>query len=148
MLDPIFIRRKIALIQEDLDHLKPFGELTFSEAAKDWTRWNALEWALAKIIGRAIDINRHMLAELGRENMQPPKDYTMTFLLLEDLGIFPKEFVLEIAKSAEFRNRIIHEYNEIDKNLVYHTIGDAVEQYAQYCSYLLDFLDTYSKKIL
>jgi len=146
MLDPIFIRRKIALIQEDLDHLAPLYEMTFSDAAKDWTRWNALEWALAKIIGRAIDINRHILAELGEKNMQPPKDYTESFILLKELDIFPKVFVLEIAKSAGFRNRIIHEYNEIDKNLVYNTIGEAIEQYTQYCSYVLQFLESFSKE--
>ena len=47
----------------------------------------------------------------------------------------------EIAKSAGFRNRIIHEYNEIDKNLVYQTVGEAVEQYALYCQLLIEFLD-------
>ena len=129
MLDAVFIRRKIGLIQEDLSHLEPLRNLTFSDAAKEWTRWNALEWALAKIIGRAIDINRHMLAELGEKNMQPPKDYTESFTLLKKFNIFPEDFVLEIAKSAGFRNRIIHEYNEIDKNLVYNTLREAIEQY-------------------
>ena len=143
MLDAVFIRRKIGLIQEDLGHLEPMRNLTFSDAAKDWTRWNALEWALAKIIGRAIDINRHMLAELGAKDMQPPRDYTESFLLLKKLNVFPADFVTEIAKSAWFRNRIIHEYNEIDKNIVYNTIGEAVDQYTQYCSYLLKFMDRY-----
>ncbi len=146
MLDPLFIRRKIGLIQEDLRHLELFRDLTFSKAAEDWTSWNAIEWTLAKIIGRAIDINRHILAELGGKEMHPPKDYTETFLFLKNMSIFPEEFIAEIAKSAGFRNRIIHEYNEIDKNLVYNTIGDAIEQYAQYCAYLLTFLDTFTNK--
>lgn len=141
MLDPIFIRRKIKWIQEDLKHLEEFRDFTFEEMARDWTRWNALEWALAKIIGRAIDINQHLIAELGRKDITPPKDYTESFLLLKIFNVLPEDFLNQIAKSAGFRNRIIHEYNEIDKNLVYNTVGEAIEQYAQYCNYILEFLD-------
>lgn len=141
MLDPIFIRRKVKLIQEDLKHLEQFQHLTFDEAAKDWVAWNALEWMLVKIIGRAIDVNQHLLAELGGKDIPPPKDYTETFLLLKNLNVLPQEFIDEIAESAGFRNRIVHEYNEIDKNLVYRTVGEAIEQYAKYCRYVLGFLD-------
>ena len=93
MLDSIFIRRKITLIQEDLKCLAQFRDCTFEEMAKDWVRWNALEWVLAKVIGRAIDINRHILAELGGKDMKPPKDYTETFLLLKDFRVLPDAFV-------------------------------------------------------
>lgn len=141
MLDPIFIRRKIKLIQEDLKNLEQFGGLIFSEVARDWAKWNALEWVLAKIIGRAIDINQHLIAEMGGENLSPPKDYTETFLLLSDLKILPDSFATEIAKSAGFRNRIIHEYNDIDKNFVYQTVDEAIEEYAKYCRFVLEFLD-------
>lgn len=141
MLDPIFIHRKIKWIQEDIKHLEQFRSFTFEEVARDWVKWNALEWALAKIIGRAIDINQHLLMELDDKNTPPPKDYTETFLLLKTLDILPEEFIAKIAKSAGFRNRIIHEYNDIDKNLVYQTVGEALEQYAQYCAYILKFLD-------
>lgn len=141
MLDSIFIRRKIKWIQEDLKHLEQFSEFTFEEMARDWTRWNALEWVLAKIIGRAIDINQHLIAELGGKDITPPKDYTESFLLLKNFNVLPEDFLNQIAKSAGFRNRIIHEYNDIDKNLVYNTVGEAIEQYAQYCNYILAFLD-------
>lgn len=141
MLDPIFVRRKIKFIQEDLKNLEQFRDFTFEEMAHEWVRWSALEWTLAKIIGRAIDINQHLLAELAGKDIPPPKDYTETFLLLKNLRVLPDEFLQKIAKSAGFRNRIIHEYNEIDKNLVYQTVGEAIEQYASYCKYVLEFLD-------
>lgn len=141
MLDPIFIRRKVKYIQEDLKKLEQFRNLTFNEMAREWLRWYALEWTLVRIIGRAIDINQHLLAELGGKNMPPPKDYTETFLLLRSLKVLPEPFIVEIAQSAGFRNRIIHEYNDIDKNLVYQTVGEALDQYAFYCKYILEFLE-------
>ncbi|MEK7560764.1 MAG: HepT-like ribonuclease domain-containing protein [Patescibacteria group bacterium] len=141
MLDSPFIRRKIGLIQEDLKRLERFRRLTFHEMASEWERWSALEWTLAKIIGRAIDINRHILAELSGKDIAPPKDYTETFLLLERLHILPEIFAQHIAASAGFRNRIIHEYNELDQQTVYQTVGDAITQYAEYCRYILEFLE-------
>ncbi len=141
MLDSIFIRRKLRWIQEDLKKLEQFREFTFEEMSKDWMRWSVLEWTLVKIIGRAIDINQHLIAELGGKNIPPPKDYTETFILLKNINVIPEKFIEEIAKSAGFRNRIIHEYNEIDKNLVYKTVGEAIAQYAEYCKFVLEFLD-------
>lgn len=141
MLDPIFVRRKVKWIQEDLKHLEQFRAYSFDEMARDWMRWNALEWTLAKIIGRAIDINQHLLAELGGKEISPPKDYKETFLCLRHIGALPEEFIVQIAESAGFRNRIIHEYNQIDKNPVYQTVGQAIDQYATYCKYILAFLD-------
>ena len=141
MLDPIFIRRKVRLIQEDLKKLEQFSGFTFEEMANDWMRWSVLEWTLAKIIGRALDINQHLLAELGGKDIPPPKNYTETFLLLKSLEVLPEIFIKAIAKSVGFRNRVIHEYNEIDKHLIYQTVDEAIEQYAKYCKYILEFLD-------
>ncbi|TET07726.1 DUF86 domain-containing protein, partial [Candidatus Aerophobetes bacterium] len=53
-------------------------------------------------------------------------------------------FAQEIAKSAGFRNAIVHEYNEIDKNIVYQTVGEAIKQYPEYCQYILNFLNSFS----
>ncbi|KKU04832.1 MAG: hypothetical protein UX07_C0026G0012 [Parcubacteria group bacterium GW2011_GWA2_45_30] len=141
MLDPIFIKRKIKFIQEDLKRLEIFKGFTINEIASDWMKWNSLEWTLAKIIGRALDINRHVIAELARADIEPPAKHRETFLRLANLKVLPKDFAEKIAESAGFRNRVIHEYNNLDKNKVYETVNEALEQYANYCRYLLEYLD-------
>ena len=146
MLDPVFVRRKIKYIQEDLKKLEQFRSFTLHEMAGDWMRWSVLEWTLVKIIGRAIDINQHFLAELGGKDLPPPRDYKESFLLLSRINLLPEDFITDIAESAGFRNRIIHEYNDIDKNVVYQTVGQAIEEYALYCGYILEFLDRQKKR--
>ena len=141
MIDKKFVRRKLDLIQMEIEKLESLKGKSFEEVAENQIEWDALEWWLAKLIGRAIDINNHILGEYGERLKRAPVDYTETFLFLKDLGILPEEFARRISKSAGFRNRVIHEYNDIDKVLVFETIDDAIRDYAKYCEYVLEWLE-------
>lgn len=141
MIDKIFIEEKINLITRDLSRLKVFSDFTISQMAEDYVKYGALKNMLMEIIGRAIDINQHLLAELSDVKTEIPKSYKETFLALSDLNVLPKDFAQKIAESAGFRNAIVHEYNNLDKNIVYKTVGEAIDQYAQYCDYVLKFLE-------
>lgn len=66
MLNREFIQRKIKLIQEDLGRLEPLGKFSFTELAQDPIKYSATERLLERIITRAIDLNRHCIAELGK----------------------------------------------------------------------------------
>lgn len=141
MIDKIFIEEKINLITRDLSRLEVFSAFTISQMAEDYVKYGALKNMLMEIIGRAIDVNQHLLAELSDAKTEVPKSYKETFLALAGLNILPKDFAQKIADSAGFRNAIVHEYNNLDKNIVYRTVGEAIEQYAKYCGFILKFLE-------
>jgi uncharacterized protein YutE (UPF0331/DUF86 family) len=140
MLDKDFIKIKIEYIQKDLNHLEPMAKLTIDKIAQDDIQYAALKNFLMQIIGRAIDINEHIIAEKGDEKLKSPLKYRETFLRLAEMGILPEDFAQEIAKSAGFRNAIVHDYNNIDKFIVYKSVSDAISQYAEYCNYILNYL--------
>lgn len=141
MINKIFIEEKINLIQRDLSRLKIFRDFTITEMAKDFIKYGALKNMLMEIIGRAIDINEYLVAQLGKPEIDVPKSYEETFLAMADLNILPNDFAKEISKSAGFRNAIVHEYNNLDKGIVYESVGEALDQYAKYCEYIISFLD-------
>jgi|SRR3989344_1153886 len=141
MIDKDFIKEKINLITRDLERLEIFSDLTFSQIAEDFIKYAATKNILMEIIGRGIDINEHLIAELADTKFDAPKTYKETFLILKDLKILPEDFAKEISKSAGFRNAIVHEYNNLDKNQVYKTIDEAIKQYTKYCDYILKFLE-------
>lgn len=146
MLNTRFIQRKIRLIPQDLEILKNLADLNFNEVAKDLYRYSTVQLLLMKIIGRAIDINEHLIGELATAKIGAPVTYRETFIKLKDLGVLPAKFAEQIAESAGFRNAIVHEYNNLDKYIVYKTIGEAVIQYTKYCGYILRFFSRYSSK--
>lgn len=140
MIDREFVLEKINLITRDLKRLEVFSDLSIDQIAKDFIKFAALKNILMETIGRAIDINQHLISELSMPETEAPKTYRETFLLLEDLKILPGDFAEEISKSAGLRNVIVHEYNNLDKVIIYKKVGDAIKQYVKYCDYILKLL--------
>jgi len=140
MLDKEFTKRKVKLIQEELVHLEDFADLSFDDIAKDLTKLAAMERFLERIITRAIDINQHILAEKGR-GAEGVRRYEETFTDLAGLGVYSEEFAKAIAPSAGLRNRLVHEYDNVDEKIVYNSVGDALSQYAQYCDFILKYIE-------
>jgi uncharacterized protein YutE (UPF0331/DUF86 family) len=139
-VDTHFIRRKIKLIQEDLSELDHLAHYSFDEISKDHIKLLAVERLLEKIIMRAIDINQHLIAELGKGNEQV-RGYEDTFYILSQLGIYGEEFAKQIAPSAGLRNRLVHEYNNTKQDIIYKSVNEAIEQYVKYCDSILKFIE-------
>lgn len=140
MLDANFIQRKIKLIHEDLGKLDKLAKYTFDEIAQDYIKLGAVERFLEKIIMRAIDVNQHIIAELGKGD-ERIRGYEDTFYILSNLGIYNEKFAKEIAPSAGLRNRLVHEYNDTKEEIIYQSVVDAIKQYAKYCDYILKFIE-------
>jgi uncharacterized protein YutE (UPF0331/DUF86 family) len=139
-IDTHFIRRKIKLIQEDLSELDHLAHYSFDEISKDHIKLLAVERLLEKIIMRAIDINQHMIAELGKGD-ERVRGYEDTFYILSQLGIYGEEFAKQIAPSAGLRNRLVHEYNNTKQDIIYKSVNEAIEQYVKYCDSILEFIE-------
>lgn len=140
MLDSDFIKRKLALNQKDLMRLEEFEDLTVDEIAQDPIKRAACERFLERIVGRAIDINQHVIVENGDISLEVTR-YRDTFLRMADLGVYPKEFAEQIAPSVGLRNALVHEYNNIDPKIFQKSIGEAIQEFNTYAKYVLDFLE-------
>jgi uncharacterized protein YutE (UPF0331/DUF86 family) len=139
-VDTHFVRRKIKLIQEDLSELDQLGPHSFEEITKDHIKYLAVERLSEKIIMRAIDINQHVIAELGRGD-ERVRGHEDTFSILSQFGIYSDEFAKQIAPSAGLRNRLVHEYNNTRQDIIYKSVSDAIRQYVKYCDSILKFIE-------
>lgn len=146
MIKEDFVKRKISLIQDELNNLERLSHYSFDEIASDPIKQGALERFLERVINRAIDINNHIIAELAGLDTTTPKDYTDSFLELAKLGIYTKEFAESISKSAGTRNVLVHEYDKIDQTRIYNSVADCLRDYHKYCGYILEFLERQSKE--
>lgn len=140
MFDKIFIRRKLKLIAEDLDHLKEFGDYDLDELAKDFIKLAATERILERIVIRAIDVNNHLIAELG-EGIEKIRGYADTFKALVNFEIYSQDMAEKLAEDAKFRNILVHEYNNVDKNLIHKKIKNVIDDFNKYSNFILEFLE-------
>lgn len=139
MIDRVLITRKITLILKDLQPLTDLSRQSLEEYLKSPLSEVLAERYIERMIGRMIDINYHLITESGNS---PPKDYHESFQMLGPMGILPSDFSREIAFSAGLRNRIVHEYDEIDAAKVYEALKVAVQQIPTYLDHVNRFLKT------
>lgn len=141
MINRDFIERKCKLIGEDLARLKPLADKQVDEVAKNDAEMALVERYLERLITRALDINQHIIAELG-EGTEKVRGYEDTFYALVKYGVYDEEFAKQIAPSAGLRNRLVHEYNDTDSRIIFQSVGDALLQYTRYGEAVLNFAES------
>lgn len=140
MLNKEFVRRKISLIQEDLEGLQKVKKHSIDEVIDDLFVSMTAERLLERIVTRAIDINRHLIAAFGSgsEKIRTNRD---TFTALAQLNILNRDLAKKIAPSASLRNILVHEYDDVDEQIIVNSVSDALPQYSEYCKSILDYLE-------
>jgi uncharacterized protein YutE (UPF0331/DUF86 family) len=138
MIDRDLVSRKLSLILADVKALAPIAAKTRAEYLASEVDEVLVERYLERIIGRMIDLNYHLLVESGHP---PPKDYYESFTQLAKLGALPAEFAVRIAACAGVRNRLVHEYDEIDSERVHEAAGAAVHDVPEYARCLQRFVE-------
>jgi len=87
-IDAAIIRRKLQRITASLDGLRPIARLSLEEYRARFYERKATERLLQEAIEAALDVNAHLIAELGGE---VPEEYYGGFLKVGQLGVLPAE---------------------------------------------------------
>jgi uncharacterized protein YutE (UPF0331/DUF86 family) len=137
MIDQELITRKLVLIAADVKALAPLAAKTLDQYLQSEFDELLVERYLERIVGRMIDVNYRLLVESGQP---PPKDYFQSFTQLAKLGVVPAKFAAQIAACAGLRNRLVHEYDDIDPARVHEAAAAAVRDVSEYARHVLRFL--------
>jgi uncharacterized protein YutE (UPF0331/DUF86 family) len=141
MIDLDLVNRKLVLILGDLQRLAPLAEKEREDFLSAYENELIAERLLERIIGRLIDVNYHLITESGAP---PPSDYYESFLRLAPLKIVPADFATRLAACAGLRNRIAHEYDEIDPTLVHDAIRSTAKDIPEYLRLVRAFVERQS----
>ncbi len=133
MIDKDLITRKEKLIIEDLKQLEVIINKGLANFLGDLGSKVMTERFLERIITRMIDTNYHILTETQNS---PPVDYFRSFTNLAEIGVLPAEFARDIASSAGLRNRLVHEYDEIDPEKLFEAAKTALTSIPKYLGYI------------
>jgi uncharacterized protein YutE (UPF0331/DUF86 family) len=136
-LDEAIVRRKLAVIVENLKALEPIEKLPREEYLRDLYKRKATERMLQELIEAAIDINTHIIVQTGNA---APADYYESFLKIGELGIVPADLSEMLAPSAGLRNRLVHEYDGLDHAMILAAVAKAEELYPLYIKAIETYL--------
>lgn len=141
--DSVLLNKKIKLINRDLKKLKKIKLVSFKDYKKNSDFEDLAERNLERVIGRMIDINYHILSQ---EKEIMPNDYYSSFIEMGKQGYLPVSLAESMANSAGLRNRIAHEYDDIDEKKIYEAIGRALKEVPKCIDFILKIIEKRSKQ--
>jgi uncharacterized protein YutE (UPF0331/DUF86 family) len=140
-IQPEVLRRKLAVIVQNLKALEPVAKLKVEPYRKDLFRRKGTERLMQELIEAAIDINIHIITQLGHA---APDDYYQSFIKLGETEVLPMSLARQLAPSAGLRNRLVHEYDEIDDAVVLQAVANSQQQYPLYIKAVEDYLERFA----
>ncbi|MEA5569165.1 type VII toxin-antitoxin system HepT family RNase toxin [Anabaena sp. UHCC 0399] len=133
---------RLRLITKYYNTLEEFRSISIDEFLDNFRQQLIVERLLQLMIQAAIDINDHILSRLKPGN-------TITnfeaFIELGKYEIITPELAKQLAPSAGLRNRLVHEYDDIDPNQVFMAISFALQQYPLYVRQINSYLISLSE---
>lgn len=115
MLDRNMVLRKLSEIDEYLEQIREFSDITVDKYRSDWRTQRIVERTLQIIIETCADIANHIISD---RNMRIPTSYSDTFKVLFDNNAIDKDLFAVMEKMAKFRNIVVHQYEEVDAEIV------------------------------
>ena len=128
-IDAGLVRRKLATIVRTLDDLATVEALSLEEYRRDRLRQKGAERLLQETVEAAVDVNLHLLRAGGHA---AATDYYTSFTEAGRHELIPSSLANELAPAAGLRNRLVHEYDQIDDAIILAAIPKARRLFAAY----------------
>jgi uncharacterized protein YutE (UPF0331/DUF86 family) len=116
VVDKERIEQRLLKLEQTVRKLKEISTYTWEEYCQDEGLRDRSERNLQVAAQTCIDIANHLIAAYG---FRTPLTYGESFEVLRDEGIIPADLAVQMKKIAGFRNILVHDYLEIDQEIVY-----------------------------
>ena len=134
----IFILEKLTEIVKYQQELKQLLEFSDDQIIKDSGKMHIAERLLQLIVDLMLDINQHFIKEL---NLPMVDDFQSTFSILGQHNILDKDFAQKIAPIVRLRNRVVHRYETLDKELFLNSIKRNYDDFNKYVELTKNYLE-------
>ena len=120
---------KLIRMKEYNSQLKKVKPSSYKKYLDDVIARYATERLMQLIVDLALDINNILLAY----NKKPPaSDFFNSYIDLAEVGVLEEAFAVSIAPSSGLRNRLVHDYETVNNEIVYNSIDKMIEMYTNY----------------
>ncbi len=139
MMDRKRVESKILLMLKYIHRLQEFESVTEQEYLNDFDLQLISERLIQLLVEAATDISSYLLVELHQVT---PSTYVDSFILAGQNGIITQDLAATLSKSGGMRNRLVHNYDEINHKIVFLAISRALEEYSIYIRQVNNYLDS------
>lgn len=97
-----------------------------------------LTFRLQQAVETCIDIATHIIAQMDSPQKETAKD---AFLYLGERKIINKGLSEKMGKAADFRNRVVHGYNDFDFRLLFKDYKENVKDLKNFGAEIVKYLE-------
>lgn len=115
MVNPDVVRQKADRVAHHVQRLRNRAQLDARTLAADEDAWNALLIDLQQAIQACIDLAVHWCVD---DALGLPTSAAQSFAVLERAGQIGHDLAVRLTSAAGMRNIIVHQYGELDAELV------------------------------
>lgn len=121
------------------NYLHKIENMDFSEEAfvEDTDIHDLFVFRLQQSVETCIDIATHIIAGLNAPQKETAKD---AFRFLGEKKIVDKDLAAKMGKAADFRNRVVHGYNDFDFRLLFKDYKEDLKDLRQFGAEIRKYL--------
>ena len=127
------IRNRLQGLRALMPILKSHQSLSREEFVSNFEKQLSAEHALQLAIQHLLAISSHLLASRGVRELT---DYRDVLIKMGKEAILPQDFAERISKMAGFRNLLVHDYAEVDPELVYEFLQYRVVDFEEFMKHI------------
>lgn len=142
-MDTTVIAMRLQKLDGYLRSLRQMRDVSLDEYLDDDNIQAIVERRLQLAIQVCIDIGNYLIGQLG---ISAPDEQENVFLVLGREGILSPDLAKRMVGMVRFRNILVHDYLEIDSNIVYHNLADNLDDFDQFAQQIIArFLPEYQQ---
>jgi len=137
MVNTSLVNKKLQELDKYLDNLKKHEGATKADLENDIDRMWAIERGLQLSIQIILDLGNHILSDEG----VPVDNYADIFDELARLNIIPEDYAAKIKGMAGFRNVLVHEYADIDLDIIVNVLNNSLDDFKEFAKYIKNYIN-------
>lgn len=137
MVDPNVLRRRLDKLNEYLSFLREAQEHSYSAFVNDPYLYGSVERFLQLSIEALNDMGSHIVVD---ENLGPIERGRDLPSIFESEGLIKEEMREQWTEMIGFRNALVHDYLDIDRDIVYDVLQNRLEEIERLRSVFSQFL--------
>jgi len=139
VVDEQLILRKLSELDQYFRQIQEFRQITAAQYSTDWKIQRIIERTLQMMIETCVDIAGHIIADKG---YRVARTYADTFRVLHEEKVIDRKLLNALEKMARFRNLLVHQYDNLDAQIVVGILKKDLEDFTGYRQAIIKFLKT------
>ena len=139
MVDKELLSRKMSRLRSYTEALKNAGDIDRAKYKSDPRAKAFVERYLHLAIEEVIDIANHLISFY---KWREPTGFRDLFLILEEHGIIPGEYLSTFQNMASFRNMLVHRYETVDDELVFGIFKKRLDDFELFSKLVVNWMES------